>query len=258
MNVLVSILWVILWIIAGLVGLLLFFILLAVVLIAIPVKYSVDASTGEKTSVLVRASYLFNFVRFTYENNDGTGKNELRIAGFRIKEKKEKKDSAQGRKDSAQESGRAEKTQKSPKAQKTKAHKKPKTPPPKKEISFNKLSKSYAVLTDSQGKTMIKLTFIAFKKILRVMLPKHVEIWGVVGFSSPATTGIFMGAYEALAGMSGLRSKIRLAGDFNSDSTTIRLNAKVKGSVSVFRMTLPFIWLATRKPVRKLIRNALK
>jgi hypothetical protein len=79
-----------------------------------------------------------------------------------------------------------------------------------------------------------------------------------VGFTAPSDTGLFFGAYEALAGMFNCRKNIRLSGEFNTDKTIFRINGETGGSVSLFRLTLPIAQLLLKKPIRSLIREALR
>jgi hypothetical protein len=131
----------------------------------------------------------------------------------------------------------------------------PKKPPEKKESFFKKMSNTREVLTESQGKIIIKHALTMLKKIFVVLRPKFFEISGVIGFSCPFNTAMFFGAYETLAGMFRFKNNIRLVGDFNSDDTVIRLNADIRGRVSGLRLTLPVIWFITRKPVFSLIKK---
>lgn len=213
---------IVLWIILGLLA-------LPVVLLAVPVKYSVDS---ENTNVTVRVTYLLRLVRCTFEYREGTAKTDLRVLFFEIGKKKSKK-----------------KQKKQPVMKGD--YKKPEKEPPKiKQVLPKKPAKS---LTYAQGKTIIKLVVPVIKKILRRIKPKYIDISGTIGFPCPADTGLFFAAYESVAGIMGLRNKIRLAGEFNTDITIVKISAKIRGKINMLRITLPMLGLLLKKPIRKLI-----
>jgi len=249
------ILQIIFWIFATLIAVLLALVLLVFLLSAVPIKYTVNASNNGEMVFSFRASYFFKFVRVLYEYRSGVLKTDFRILFFKIGEKKKKRRKQKSFSSSKEiTANEPSVTDKSPSTDKSSSKKSSgKKPPEKKESLYERLIKVYAVLTDGQVKTIMKLVFATIKKICKVLRPKSIDISGVVGFSCPYTTGVFLGAYEAIAGMFLLRDKIRLAGDFNADETVIRINAQVRGKISIFRMMLPIIWLATRKPIFALI-----
>jgi hypothetical protein len=248
MDVLWIILWVVIYILLGLLSLLLLFVLIIFLLSVIPVKYSAKINTYEKINFYFQAKYFFRLLRFIYVYKDGVGKSVFFVAGIRIVEKKaiNKQNKPKKAKSSAEESADFEKTLEEKIAKKIK---KPNATSPR---------NLYAVLTDSQGKTIIKLVLVTIRKILRVFRPKYFNVSGVVGFPDPSNTGMFFGAYEAVAGMFKFRNNVQLWGDFNTDTTIVNIKGKTGGSVSIFRLTLPIAGLLLKKPIRSLIREALR
>lgn len=248
MNVLLTVLLVLLWVILGLLALVLFVILLTVVLSAIPIKYIAIAAFNDEVNFSFRANYFFGFLRFAFDYHAGVDKIDFRILCFKIGESKKNK--------KIKKEKIARLTLKKPtKSSVKKKFFSEKKASSKKEGFIKKLVKTYDVLTELQEKTIIKLVFATVKKIGKVFRPKYINVSGVFGFADPCTTGLFCGAYEAVAGMFGIRDKVRLAGDFNAESTVVRLNADVRGSVSVLRIAIPVIWFITRKQMRAFIKK---
>ncbi|MCL1882834.1 MAG: hypothetical protein FWF81_03665 [Defluviitaleaceae bacterium] len=105
---------------------------------------------------------------------------------------------------------------------------------------------SYDILTELQGKTIIKHILVALKEIGKMFLPSYVKISGVVGFECPFKTGMFFGMFEAFAGMFRFRDKISLVADFNTDTDTFTLDAEIRGKLSILKLVL-------KKSVRDLI-----
>jgi hypothetical protein len=221
---------IILWILAAI-----FAVILAIIFV--PIKYIVVADVAEKTNVYVRVSWFFRAVRFIYENNDGIEKSEFRVFFFRIGKRKKK-----------------------PRPQKKSSSKTISPAPQKIEEKFTKESPSkfLHVLTDSNVKTIIKPIMATAKKILRLMMPKYLDISGTVGLPCPFETGLLFGTYETLAGIFGIRNKVRFAGEFNTDVFVFNMKAKVRGKASVLRMAVPVIGLVMQKPVRIFIKEAFK
>jgi len=113
-----------------------------------------------------------------------------------------------------------------------------------------------ALLTYPDLKIIIGLCLRGIQKLLHALKPKHLDIYGVVGFDDPAVTGWFMGAYEAAAGTMGLRHKIRLAGSYHEKA--LRLDIDAKGRIRLIRLIWPLIWLYMKKPIRTLINKLRK
>jgi len=113
-------------------------------------------------------------------------------------------------------------------------------------------------LTYPHRKTIINLGVSALKKLLKVAKPKKFEISGVVGFDDPSHTGLFIGAYEAIAGALMVRQNVRLAGDFSAEGIVFKIDAFAKGRANMARLAWPVLWFALQKPVRGLIWGMLK
>ncbi|MCL2225353.1 MAG: hypothetical protein FWB96_10355 [Defluviitaleaceae bacterium] len=234
------VLWIFLWILIVAAAL----VLLVLLLSAVPIKYSATAKVDNGTDVSVRVSWLFRLVRFVYENRGGVEKMDFRILFFKINLDEEKPPQPSEKKAAPQNSSPDKKTHE--------------IPPEKKENVYETISNSFHVLTESKVKQIIKPVKVAIKKILKLLLPKYIDISGVMGLPCPFETGLLVGAYETVAGMFRLRDKVRFAGDFNTDVLVFRVNADIRGRFSVFQIAIPIIGLVLHKPVRLVIRDMLR
>ena len=108
-----------------------------------------------------------------------------------------------------------------------------------------------AVLTYPDRKIIMNLCFQSLQKFIKALKPKHLDIHGVVGFEDPATTGWFMGAYEAITSTLQLRHKIRLLGSYLEKA--LDLNIQAQGRTRLGSLIWPFVWLYLQRPVRKVI-----
>lgn len=232
------VLWVLLWIFAIIVGIAVFIVLLALFLLVIPAKYMVTVT--DNSNYTIRATYLFRLIRFYYENIGGTVNSRLYIIFFRITpKKKEKMQTENIEKPSKNENIPPEK--------------------PKKESIFRKFANTYEVLTDGQGKTIIKQAVGTLKKIIISLKPDYFNVSGSVGLACPFKTGLFFGAYETIMGIfPTIKEKIQLAGDFDSDTVVFRLNAVVRGKITALRILSPIFFMAIKKPMRTFLLDMLK
>ena len=244
-NALWAFLWFIIQILLCVIGFVLFIIVLPFFII--PVRYKVKANLGGETSALVRVSYLFGLIGYIFEHSNGESTTQLRIAWF---------------KPGAKAKSRKMKTPKKPdppRASKSKifTRNKNREPSPKSEKPKSKgiLKSAKAVLTYPNRKIIMNMVIEALRRTGRVLWPKHLNITGEVGFPDPMHTGLFIGAYEALAGAFGLRRKVCILGDFTAESMVVRLNIYARGSISVARLSIPIIWLLLKKPIRTLIKD---
>jgi len=235
------------------------FVLIVILLCIVPIRYSVNAEFSEKTNAIAKASYLFGAVRVLYRYKDGEGHVKWRVFGFPLSFKKTSK-TKQNKEDASEASTakKAEQTEITPgstipgEKQEEKSAEKPKAG------VYKKLKSAKAYLTSTQGKTIIKLALEASKRLFITLMPKHLNIQGSVGFSNPADTGLFIGAYEAIAGVAGVRDSIRLRGDFDTDKTVIQIILSARGSLSIARLSKPALWLLTKKPIRTGIMALLR
>ena len=252
MSVILSVLWVVLKIVLWIFAVLVALVFIIVLLTAVPIKYNIVCCTGNKNYLLVKTSYFFKFIRVIYKYCNGKGKTDIYVTFFKVRGRKKRKEKIDCEEKEPIEKIISEKIAAVEKKTENKSQKKSST---KKESFIKRFTNFRAALTEMQVKTIIKHIFTAMKKILRGLRPKYFEISGVVGFSDPFKTGMILGAYEAVAGMFRLREKIRITGNFNAEKIDIRLKAELRGKVNIFRMTIPIIWLITRKPVFALIKK---
>lgn len=202
--------------------------MLVFLFLAIPVKYNVTASHGKGTSYSVKVTYFFRLIRFYYQSIDGENISRFYILFFKIKLKN-----------------------KEPKPLKQPKQTKKVAKTTKKESTTKKAASVYEVLTDAQGKTIIKQVLNTLKKIGGSLLPEYINVSGSIGLACPFKTGLFFGAYETLAGMFPIiKEKIQLVGDFHSDDMAISLNAAVRGRVVALRILIPILFMLIKKPMR--------
>jgi len=226
-----AVLWVLMWILVGLFALFLLFLVLTI----IPIKYEATVAVGDGTHALVRVSYLFRLIVFVYEYSGNTDEMYVRIAGFRkgLNFDTPKKDESKLPREKVDAKGA--------------------------KLNLGEIIKDIGqALTSAHVKTTIRLGTTALKKMLKVLIPKKLDVSGVVGFADPAHTGWFIGFYEAVVGLFNIRQQVRFAGDFEASATVVRVDAFVQGSVSVARLAWPLIWLVLHRPVRFAIRDFLK
>lgn len=242
-DVLLVFLWIMTWILLGLVVIVFALVFLVILLSAVPVKYSAKVCRDESTELFVRASWFFRLVRFVYENRGGAERMDFRVLFFKIGVKKKKPSRKV-----------AKAVEKKPQAEKPLER-----PPPQKKEGFTKrLENARNVLTDLQLKSIIKPVLATMRKIVRRLLPKYIDVSGVVGLPCPFETGLLFGVYETVAGVFRFRDKVRLSGDFDTDVMVLRVNAEVRGRFSALSLALPVIQLILKKPVRTLIWNMLR
>jgi hypothetical protein len=219
--------------------------LVLLLLAAVPVWYV--ARYDEENNFSFRARYLFA----TYDLESS----EFRIFGIKIGGRKKKSQPPPKEKKSFTEKV-IEKTFSEIKPEKIKSEEKKSAK--KKESVFKTLADAYELLTDGQVKTIIKPILATFIKLIKIILPKHLYVRGVIGFTCPASTGMFFGAYSIVAEAFNLQKSVCLAGDFNTNETVFRINAKARGSVSALRIAFPIARLLLIKPVRVFILNMIR
>jgi ribosomal protein L14 len=193
-----------------------------------PLTYTVSGRINEaNATVSGAAAWLFRFIRVTFGYAKAFN-SKTYIAGFEVKKKPmsdKKRKPAVVRKTAIKKQKAAE----------------------KKNSLFTRFNTLSAVLTDPDSKIIMSFVLEYIMKSIRNIKPKHLRVEGVFGFNDPSVTGCLLGAYEALAGYYGLRSVIRLNGEFNHP--VLRLDWEVRGWVSVFSLAGPLIWLVSRKAV---------
>lgn len=247
------VLWIILWILLGILALALLIFLIAIMLASIPIRYKITATTGDSTTAYVEASYFFRLILFIYEYRNDEDTMSLRIFGFRKKLSDENGSSYPEEPIAETPITPIQEAEKSPQPKKS--------PPKGKEEEKSTFGETATIiqtaLTYPHRKIIMKSCLGTLKKIIIILKPKKIDISGTVGFSDPAYTGVFIGAYESLVSMLRLRKQVRLAGDFDTPAFAARLNVFVCGSVSAIQLMIPLIKLIIQKPIRMIIKDLL-
>ena len=214
-NIVLYILLCLLWI---------FLILLAllVLLIIMPIRYRIEGTIGSQTAVTAKVSWFFRLLQVfcTYTSTESAF--VIKIGLFKIPTdflsdsmaKREKEEGKSG-------------------------------------FSL-KFSGVKSLLTNLDIKSIISLVIILMKKLCRKVMPKHLLVRGVVGFSDPCSTGQFIGFYEAVAGATGTRRAVDLQGDFSQKN--LELDLQLAGRFAIVSLIGPCIWFIWQRPVRDGIR----
>ena len=247
------------------------------------IRYRVNAQVGDENTAHVEVSYFMWLIRFAFSYVGGEAKTRGRIAWVRIGEdRRQRKNRRRNKKTMKAEKARSEK--KADAADAISIHKdkgipsqarnddaiRQDIPPPKiptpipdpvpepdpeEKDSPGFIKQAKEILTYPDLKIIIGLGLRFLKKYINALKPKRLDISGVVGFDDPATTGWAMGAYEAAAGITGLRPHVRLLGSYHEKA--LRLDIKAHGRTRLGRLIWPFIWLYLQKPIRRLIHKHL-
>ncbi|MCL2388167.1 MAG: hypothetical protein FWC89_11570 [Defluviitaleaceae bacterium] len=241
------------------VALILFVLTLLLIMSIIPVRYAAKGiiDTCGDNRVSLHVNYLFRLVRIMAVYRDGFAKVGVRVGFVSVPVFDSRKSDPFKSSSAAVARKRLSASLTSERSKKIKQKMTKKTI--KKEGKFFKnFTNYYAVLTDAQGITIIKLALATIKKVFNVLRPKKADISGVVGFADPSSTGLFIGAYEALVAMFGFGETIRLAGKFDADTTVVQLKGNMSGRFTFFRLGIPLLWFASRKPIRTMILEAIR
>jgi len=128
-------------------------------------------------------------------------------------------------------------------------------PAPEKEKKdrLKPLKQVKAALTYPDRKIIMSLCFKCLQKFFKALKPKKLDIYGVIGFDDPCTTGWVMGVYEAAAGVMQLRHKVRLVGSYHEKALDLAI--KTEGSTRLWSLIWPFIWLYLHKPIRVVLHK---
>lgn len=189
--------------------------LLLVLIIVAPFTYRVEGSVGEHTDVTARFSWFFWLFRVLYTDSEVT----VKIGPYTVPEDKISGAASSFIKTDADED---------------------KKPP---DIDWR------MVLTNLDKKSIISLGIILLKKLFRQLAPRQFFLSGVVGFGNPGTTGLFLGACQAVLGKS---ESIHLQGDFCESRFEMVL--KMNGYFSIASLLWPCIWFYFQKPVRDAVK----
>jgi len=212
LNIVLYVLLLLLWI---------FLILLAllILIIIVPIRYQAEGTIGSQTEIIAKVSWFFKLFRifYTYTSEESTfiikiGPYTL-PAGFLMDSKPVKQEKKKEKPDFS--------------------------------LGFAGVK---SLLTNLDIKSIISLVIILIKKLCRKIMPKHLLVRGVVGFSDPCATGQFIGFYEAAACAIGIRSAIDLQGDFSQKN--LALDLQMKGKFAIVSLIGPVIWFVWQRPVR--------
>jgi len=229
-------------------GVISFVLLVLTVLCIGKIKYRVDARTCEEKYANIEVSYLLRLIRFAYVYRDGEGASRIRIAGFSLG------DEEPGKKKPKSASKRSSHDKKATKKSKRTRDKDAGTSSEEeKKDRPNPLKQAKAVLTYPDRKIIMNLCFRCLGKFFKALKPKHLDIYGVIGFDDPCTTGWAMGAYEAAAGITGLRHKIRLVGCYHEKAMDLAI--QTHGRTRLWGLIWPFVWLYLQKPIRTVLHK---
>ena len=218
LNIVLYILLFLLWIFLVLLALL-------ILLIIMPIRYRVEGTVGSQTEVTAKVNWFFSLFRILYTYTSTESALSIKIGPYKLPpdflfdSKSDEKEEEKG--DFA--------------------------------IGFSGVK---LLLTNLDIKSIISLVIILMKKLCRKIMPKHLLVRGVVGFSDPCSTGQFIGFYEAAAGAADIRSAIDLQGDFNQKN--LELDLQLAGRFAIASLIGPFIWFVWQRPVRdgiKIIKN---
>jgi len=253
-------------------GLIALVILLLTVFLLGKIRYSIDASIGEEKTANIEVTYLMRLVHFVLTYSGGKLDNRVRIAWLKPgadtdKPAKKKRKSAGPTATGDATIAAADLTTDEIVKGADKAAKKTakatvdvaedatgdKGTATEKKDRFKTLKQVKAVLTYPERKIIMALVFKSLQKFFKALKPKHLDIYGVVGFDDPATTGWAMGAYETAVGLLQLRHKIRLWGSYHEKR--LELTIQARGRTRVWGLIWPFIWLYLHKPIRVVIHK---
>jgi len=271
-------------------GVLAIVLLLLTILCLGRLRYSVNAKVGDNNTAYVEVSYLMRLVHFVQDYRDGKSESVTKIAGIRLGESKPRKKKRKAKppksdkhattkeyasKEASQAiskvvpvEGSSEEAASTPTQLSTTAkpdskkndHTTKKTTTPEseklekeKKDRLKPLKQAKAVLTYPDRKIIMNLCLRFIKKLLKALKPKHLDIHGVVGFDDPCTTGWAMGAYEAAVGVTGLRHKVRILGNYLEKA--LELNIEANGRTRLWSLIWPFVWLYLHKPIRVVLHQ---
>jgi len=242
------------WILFGLLALLaLPLVLLVIIFLAIPVRYKVDAVTGQgdANKIFVRVTYFFGLVRATYRDKAF----KMRIFGIPIGRKNRQLPDAEKKTEQKVE-GKMLDLLKSVKEEKPAEKENPKRPI--KERLANIKDSITKVLTYPNRKKILSLTLKMLGRLWKIIKPKKLNISGEVGFEDPSKTGFLFAAYGVVAEFLNIRKYVQLSGNFDTTHTVAQFDIYIKGSINVARMMLPILNWVRKKPIRKLIKDIIK
>lgn len=230
-----------------LLGIILFIpaLILVILLCLLPFHYKLKANNLQKTDVFFTIKYLFGLIRFKALYKDEKLDSGLYVFWFKIKT------------DKALQSFISTKTkdEKPPDEKKVMDSPTETADEPKKKSASGLISyakKVIQVLTSSDGKTIIRQSLNAIKKIWRKLRPTKFLLKAEISLGDPADTAFLMGFYEVISAFLSLKKNIILSGDYNSDFK-VKGITDLKGWFNVFNLLLPVLGVLLKNPTRNLL-----
>jgi len=109
------------------------------------------------------------------------------------------------------------------------------------------------ILEKYDVKTILHLAKLLAMRLLKRVLPKQFLVSGIVGFDDPCSTGQFIGIYEAVVGMLGLRKFIDLHGNFSE--ACLQVEVDMAGRFTIGSLLRQILWFFSRRPIRQITRE---
>ena len=271
MGVVITVLWVLLLLILSVLALVVLAFLLLLVLVlglpllilalVIPVRYKVEGKFASDTDEQTIIGWFFSLFRINYhiESKYGTDANlqavvnwlfGLLSVNFNYTGKEEpvavleigplSRPLLSGDKDVVKKSKKKKKVQK------------PKTA--RKSVPlFQRITKLRDLLEEYEAKKILHLAKLLAIRLLNRILPKRFLVRGVVGFDDPCSTGLFIGMYEATAGVLDVRDNVDLYGNFSEAYSEVEVD--MTGRFAIGSLLRQILWFVFQPPVRRIIRE---
>lgn len=117
------------------------------------------------------------------------------------------------------------------------------------EEKTSKKKKSELGIRDIANKALIEEIIDYIKRVLGILKPKYLHLYGTYGFDDPSVTGILAGMTGIIRGMVP-HARIALNPDFTSE--VLDIDFFVEGSMTAGSLVYQTVRTMLRKPVRKL------
>jgi hypothetical protein len=114
----------------------------------------------------------------------------------------------------------------------------------------DKKKKTGLKLKELTDRTLINEILEYFKRVLNIVKPKYIHLYGTYGFDDPSVTGIVSGAAAVIKAMIP-HAKVGLYPDFTQE--IIDLDLLAEGSMTVGSLAYQTIRTVLKKPVRKIL-----
>lgn len=119
---------------------------------------------------------------------------------------------------------------------------------PKEAPKENKKGRKFGI-KDILDKALFNEIKEYFKRILSILKPKYMHLYGTYGFEDPSITGMLAGAAGIIKGMFP-HARISLSPDFTQE--ILELDFRAEGSVVIGSLAFQTLRTALRKPVRRI------